>query len=87
MAKRHFIELAGANRPRRCAVKPWQQKADRLIGEYCLAAWREANPIGRKRHKPYSVPEVAQELAECLDTNDELRAKQLFQLLAFGGVL
>ena len=65
----------------------WQTKAHRIIGELSRESWRKANmlPNGklRKRHVPYSIPDVAQRLIECLDRNDEIGAKVIFNLLAF----
>lgn len=55
----------------------WRKKADRLIAVACRQAWLGAgNPS--KRHKPYGVPGIAQDLIECLDSNDENRAKEIF---------
>lgn len=65
-------------------MKPWAEKANRIISKLCLQAYREANPIKRKKHRPYVVPSLAQELVECLDTDDELRAKRLF--LSYEGI-
>jgi len=63
--------------------EPWQTKAHRLIAAMCAHAQQKANrlPNGRMRrkHRPYAVPADAVRLLECLDTNDEIRAKQLFQ--------
>ena len=55
----------------------WRDKAHREIASLCLVSYQQANK-GRKRHVPYSVPEQAKELIECLDTNDEDRAKAIF---------
>lgn len=32
----------------------------------------------RKRHVPYSVPQAAQDLIDCIKTNNEERAKAIF---------
>lgn len=67
----------------------WRDKANRVISADCMAEWREANtlPNGRrrKRHVPYSVPKTAQELVECLKSDDEERAKAIFIRLAVTG--
>lgn len=56
----------------------WQEKAHRLIAADCFAAWRDANTPRRKQHRPYTVPEQARALVECLASNDEPRAKAIF---------
>jgi len=63
---------------------PWIDKAERLIASLSLDAYRTANPIPRKRHKPYTIPPLARELVECIGTNDEHRAKRLF--LSYDGL-
>ena len=59
----------------------WREKAQRLIGEACMAAYLKANtkPDGTryKKHRPYSVPEHAQALVDALGANDEHKAKSL----------
>lgn len=64
------------------ADTPWRQKAQQLIGKLCEASYRQANTnkngSRKKKHVPYSVPEAATRLIECLNTNDEARAKSLF---------
>ena len=62
-------------------MNTWQDKANRIIGAQCANAWRQAN-AGKRKHIPYSVPSVSQELVECLGTNDEHKAKALFIKLA-----
>jgi hypothetical protein len=60
----------------------WKEKAHRIIGELSAVAYRQANrlPNGtmRKKHVPYSIPAEAAELVDCLNKNDERRAKALF---------
>jgi hypothetical protein len=67
-------------------MKPWEEKANRIIGTLCLESWRKANhdKNGKryKRHVPYSVPEDAQTLVDCLKTGDEVTAKSLFIRMA-----
>ena len=62
----------------------WQQKAHTIIAELCRQSYHQAN---RKkdgtlyqRHRPYSVPPMAQALVEALGTNDEEGAKALFHV-------
>lgn len=66
----------------------WRHKAQRLIAQYSLASYREANvlPNGRKRrrHVPYSIPEIARALVAALNRDDELEAKRLFMVEATG---
>ena len=60
----------------------WRNKANVLIGALCFESYRAANTtLGgkvRKRRVPYSVPELAKDLIECLNTNDEEQAKAIF---------
>jgi hypothetical protein len=67
-------------------MKTWRDKADRTIAELCMAAFKAANTkrdgSRYKKHRPYSVPEKAAELANLLGWKDqkaaEIRAKQIF---------
>jgi hypothetical protein len=63
-------------------MKPWEQKANRIIAELSRRSWLQANLLKndrlRKRHAPYSVPPLAEALMECLGSGDEERAKALF---------
>ena len=60
----------------------WMKKAHRVIGELCLASFKAANQKSDgsyyKRHRPYTVPSMAEALIECLNTEDEERAKAIF---------
>lgn len=68
----------------------WRAKANKIIGEMCLAAWRKANikPNGQryKKSRPYAVPADAAFLVECLGSHDHERAehdaKAMFMRLA-----
>jgi hypothetical protein len=66
----------------------WRDKAHKVIGEYSLAAYRQANilPNGRKRrqHVPYHIPEIASSLIAALGADDEVEAKRLFHVEAIG---
>ncbi len=66
---------------------PWRQKAHVIIAKLNLDAWHKANhdKNGKryKRHRPYTPPEDAQTLVDCLNKNDEERAKALFIRLAY----
>lgn len=64
-------------------MKPWQEKAHRLIGNVCRNSYEHAQIsklTGKryKKHVPYSVPSFAQDLIDCLNTGNEERAKALF---------
>jgi hypothetical protein len=64
----------------------WQGKANKIIAELCTESYRQANMLGdgrlRKKHVPYRVPRVAEELVACLKTGDEMTAKAIFMQLA-----
>ena len=69
-------------------MKPWEEKANRLINNACRASYLRANtsPTGRKyaRHVQYTVPELAEHLIDCLNRGDEEKAKALF--LTYDGI-
>ena len=60
----------------------WRDKAHRLIADACRASYLQANtsPSGKryKKHRDYAVPQAAEDLIRCLDTDDEHGAKALF---------
>lgn len=64
----------------------WQDKVHRVISDLCTQSYEQANrrPNGqlRRRHVPYSVPAVAALLIECLESDDEERAKAV--MLQYG---
>ena len=70
-------------------MTPWKEKANRIIGELSREAYLKANrkPDGtmRKKHVPYTIPDTARCLVNCLDRNDEITAKTIFQRLAVVG--
>jgi hypothetical protein len=59
-------------------MKPWAEKAHRIIGRLCLDSYRQSNPKPGRKHVPYVVPALAQDLVDCLNKDDEVRAKCLF---------
>ena len=60
----------------------WRNKAHTEIAKLCKESHRQANTnkSGKpyKRLRPYSVPELARDLIDCLNTDDEHRAKSIF---------
>ncbi len=62
-------------------LEPWKQKVNRTIYRLCQAEYLRANllPNGqmRKKHVPYTVPDEAKALIDCLNKNDEHQAKTL----------
>ena len=68
---------------------PWRDKAQRLIYLSCRDSYTKAQTsksTGKKykQHVAYAVPEFAEQLIECLDKDDEARAKTLF--LSYDGM-
>lgn len=59
----------------------WQAKAHRLIGEMAREAYRVAGNRPGRKHRPYSLPPVADALVMALGENDEEKAKALFVVL------
>lgn len=68
-------------------MKPWEQKAHKVIEGLCRASYLQANIMKngkrRKKHVPYPVPPIAERLIECLKTSDEYEAKAIFISLAY----
>lgn len=58
-------------------MKQWEIKAHRIVSELCLEEYKKVN-AGKKRHKPYRVPELAQEILDCIKTDDEELCKYIF---------
>ena len=71
------------------ACRPtWRDKAERIIAEESYRAYRASNYRGGKklkRHVPYSVPPIVEQLVVALGKNDEVGAKTIFQEHAFFG--
>lgn len=67
-------------------MKPWERKAHRIIADLSLQAQTEANTRTNgkryKVHRPYTIPEVADDLVRILGMRDraaaEVEAKTLF---------
>lgn len=71
------------------SIQPWATKAHRLIGILCDQSYRQANPRPkipgtRRKHRPYAVPQLAEDLIRCLKTDDELEAKRIF--MSYDGI-
>jgi transposase-like protein len=64
----------------------WIEKAHKVIAAECRKSYEHMNclPNGqlRKKHVPYSVPELAEEMLRCIRENDEATAKSIFLRLA-----
>lgn len=61
-------------------MTPWKRKAHRIITKLSLIAYQEANPKGRGKHKPYSVPPMAASLGACrmaMPWDHSIRLKKL----------
>ena len=65
-------------------INPWVEKANRLIAIASLDAYRKANPHPRKKHRPYTIPVIADDLVRCVKTDNELEAKRIF--LSYEGI-
>ena len=68
-------------------MKAWQEKAHNLIFKLSQSSYMQANyRRGKKlaKHVPYSVPNLAEDLISCLNTENEERAKDLF--LSYDGL-
>ncbi len=61
---------------------PWRTKCHELIYKLCRASFLQANQkengLLYKVTRPYTVPQEAKDLINCLNTNDEVGAKTLF---------
>ena len=60
----------------------WRNKAEKQIQSICRAEYLRVNTTKsgkkRRRHVSYTIPQEALDLLECLNTNDEERAKAIF---------
>lgn len=69
-------------------MKTWEDKVERVIGKLSYAAWFDANHDRRggrdKKHRPYSLPEEAVELVECLGDPNRKRAEHRAKALMEG---
>ena len=69
-------------------MEPWIDKANRIIKTLSEKSYRDANIMknGRKRkiYVPYSIPELAENLVQCISEGKEMRAKALF--LSYDGM-
>lgn len=68
---------ASNNRRRR---RTWRDEVEEVIAKIAMRAWRETNilPNGkvRKRKKPYTLPEVVDDLVRCLGDHDQRRGEE-----------
>lgn len=69
-------------------MKPWERKAHAIIARLSMDAWRTANTLAngrrRKRHVPYTVPDIVRQLVDALGRADEATAKAIFLMLLEG---
>ena len=63
-------------------MRDWRTKAQDEILKLCRQSYVQANTRkdGKryKKHQAYAVPVLAEELVDCLNTEDEERAKAIF---------
>jgi hypothetical protein len=63
-------------------MQPWEIKAHAIVAALSFQAWRAANVKAdgrrRKRHVPYTIPDVAARLVKALGEGDEETAKAIF---------
>jgi hypothetical protein len=72
----------------------WENKVEKVIGRMAQAAWHQANhdKTGKKykKHRPYRLPEEAEELVKILGMHDrkraEMKAKEIMEGLRRSGV-
>ena len=72
----------------------WESKVERVIGKLSYAAWDAANHDRSghryKRHRPYRLPEEADELVKTLGMRDrraaEIKAKEIMEGLRRAGL-
>lgn len=73
--------MASIVKPLTDADKPWRAKVSRIIAAQARIAWEAANikkdGTRYRKHHQYTLPEITNELVECLNTNDEARAKAI----------
>ena len=64
----------------------WQDNIKKMIAAQAKVAYQKANPKKGKMHIPYTMPEIAVAMTECLNRDDEKEAKRLMLLYRRGAV-
>jgi hypothetical protein len=85
---RELGEIINSGNKETMNMKPWEEKANRLIASACYQSYVKANTMKNgeryKKHVPYIVPQIAENLIACLNKNDEETAKAIF--LSYDGM-
>ena len=72
------------------AETTWHDAVKRAIAEQCRAAYLQANTprdgARRRKHVPYSVPELARAMVSALDNDDEHEGKRLLLIWRTGAL-
>lgn len=58
----------------------WHDNVKKVIAAQAKVAYTKANPKKAKRYVPYTMPEIAIAMTECLNRDDEHEAKRLLLL-------
>ena len=68
----------------------WHDAVKRAIAEECRAAYLQANTprdgARRRKHVPYSVPELARAMVDALNNDDEHDGKRLLLIWRTGAL-
>lgn len=56
----------------------WYKKAHKMIEAEAWQAYREAGNAPGKKHKPYTLPKWVTDLINAMNTNNEEKAKAIF---------
>lgn len=68
----------------------WHDVVKRAIAEQCRAAYLQANTARdgarRRKHVPYSVPDLARAMVAALDHDDEHEGKRLLLIWRTGAL-
>ena len=56
-------------------MEPWEQKAHKIIAAEAMAQYRAANN-GRRKYRPYSLPQWVRDLVVTLGMEDRTKAEE-----------
>lgn len=71
-------------------MRTWHDAVKEAVSVQCAEAYRKANLTNegklRRRHVPYRVPELAEEMVKALNNDDEHEGKRLLLIWRTGAL-
>jgi len=59
-------------------MSDWKDRAQQVIQEASMQAYKQANSKPGKKHRPYTLPLWIGDLISAMNTDDEEKAKAIF---------